>query len=200
MNNSLEALITRLKAAAEKAAPGPYSIDHTGYSLKCSDGTFGDFLDMDNATFALEANPESVLEMVAALEQAQQRYDDEIVEKSRLAVALANANKRIADLETRPFLSAVIDDVCLAAAGIHCLGRGVDDDKAQEIIDSIRARLETINASQLSIKLPPRYSMLHRSDFNEEYQSVMAYKADDVIEAIRAAGGSLASSVGGGDA
>ncbi len=73
MTKQLEALIAEMKAAAEKATPGPYSIDHTGYSLNCSEGTFGDFLDMDNATFALEANPESILTLIAALEQAQQQ-------------------------------------------------------------------------------------------------------------------------------
>ncbi len=38
------------------------------------------------------------------------------------------------------------------------------------------------------ILLPERSSMLHRTDFNEDYQTVMAYKVSDVIAAIRAAG------------
>lgn len=38
------------------------------------------------------------------------------------------------------------------------------------------------------ILLPERSSMLHRTDFNEDYQTVMAYKVSEVIAAIRAAG------------
>ncbi|MFR0414942.1 ead/Ea22-like family protein, partial [Escherichia coli] len=33
-----------------------------------------------------------------------------------------------------------------------------------------------------------RSSMLHRTDFHEDYQTVMAYKVSEVIAAIRAAG------------
>ncbi|MDE3885896.1 ead/Ea22-like family protein [Escherichia coli] len=36
--------------------------------------------------------------------------------------------------------------------------------------------------------LPERSSMLHRTDFHEDYQTVMAYKVSEVIAAIRAAG------------
>lgn len=38
------------------------------------------------------------------------------------------------------------------------------------------------------ILLPERSSMLHRTDFYEDYQTVMAYKVSEVIAAIRAAG------------
>ncbi|EHK8924212.1 ead/Ea22-like family protein [Escherichia coli] len=38
------------------------------------------------------------------------------------------------------------------------------------------------------ILLPERSSMLHRTDFHEDYQTVMAYKVSEVINAIRAAG------------
>ena len=38
------------------------------------------------------------------------------------------------------------------------------------------------------ILLPERSSMLHRTDFHEDYQTVMAYKVSEVIAAIRAAG------------
>ncbi|EOC3451644.1 ead/Ea22-like family protein [Escherichia coli] len=38
------------------------------------------------------------------------------------------------------------------------------------------------------ISLQEHSSMLHRTDFNEDYQTVMAYKVSDVIAAIRAAG------------
>ncbi|WP_249532071.1 ead/Ea22-like family protein [Escherichia coli] len=38
------------------------------------------------------------------------------------------------------------------------------------------------------ISLPERSSMLHRTDFHDDYQTVMAYKVSEVIDAIRAAG------------
>ncbi|WP_149997526.1 ead/Ea22-like family protein [Escherichia albertii] len=38
------------------------------------------------------------------------------------------------------------------------------------------------------ILLPERSSMLHRTDFHEDYQTVMAYKVSEVIAAIRDAG------------
>lgn len=35
---------------------------------------------------------------------------------------------------------------------------------------------------------PERSSMLHRTDFHDDYQTVMAYKVSEVIDAIRATG------------
>ncbi|MCE9986386.1 ead/Ea22-like family protein, partial [Escherichia coli] len=38
------------------------------------------------------------------------------------------------------------------------------------------------------ILLPECSSMLHRTDFHDDYQTVMAYKVSEVIDAIRATG------------
>ncbi len=38
------------------------------------------------------------------------------------------------------------------------------------------------------ILLPERSSMLHRTDFHDDYQTVMAYKVSEVIDAIRTTG------------
>ncbi|HAD8627334.1 ead/Ea22-like family protein [Escherichia coli] len=38
------------------------------------------------------------------------------------------------------------------------------------------------------ILLPERSRILHRTDFHDDYQTVMAYKVSEVIDAIRAAG------------
>lgn len=40
-------------------------------------------------------------------------------------------------------IKALIDGVCLAAAGIHNLGRSVSDERAQGVIDFIRSKLES---------------------------------------------------------
>ena len=48
-----------------------------------------------------------------------------------------------------------------------------------ELLDELEAR---------EILLPERSSMLHRTDFHDDYQTVMAYKVSEVIDAIRATG------------
>ncbi|ELP4059572.1 ead/Ea22-like family protein [Escherichia coli] len=52
-------------------------------------------------------------------------------------------------------------------------------------IDSI-CRIAELEARE--ILLPERSSMLHRTDFHDDYQTVRAYKVSEVIAAIRAAG------------
>ncbi|EHV4072647.1 ead/Ea22-like family protein [Salmonella enterica] len=47
-------------------------------------------------------------------------------------------------------------------------------------------RIAELEAREIS--LPERSSMLYRTDFHEDYHTVMAYKVSDVIAAIRAAG------------
>ncbi|MGK3290182.1 ead/Ea22-like family protein, partial [Escherichia coli] len=47
-------------------------------------------------------------------------------------------------------------------------------------------RVKELDAREIS--LPERSSMLHRTDFHDDYQTVMAYKVSEVIDAIRATG------------
>ncbi|EFN8357406.1 ead/Ea22-like family protein [Escherichia coli] len=49
-----------------------------------------------------------------------------------------------------------------------------------------KKRIAELEAREIS--LPERSSMLHRTDFHDDYQTVMAYKVSEVIAAIRAAG------------
>ncbi|HCQ3188788.1 TPA: ead/Ea22-like family protein [Escherichia coli] len=58
-----------------------------------------------------------------------------------------------------------------------------------ELLDEVEAakkRIAELEAREIS--LPERSSMLHRTDFHDDYQTVMAYKVSEVIDAIRAAG------------
>lgn len=58
-----------------------------------------------------------------------------------------------------------------------------------ELLDELEAaekRIAELEARE--ILLPERSSMLHRTDFHEDYQTVMAYKVSEVIAAIRSAG------------
>ena len=53
-------------------------------------------------------------------------------------------------------------------------------------LDAAKQRIAELEAREIS--LPERSSMLHRTDFHEDYQTVMAYKVSEVIAAIRATG------------
>lgn len=62
-----------------------------------------------------------------------------------------------------------------------------------EYVDDMREKLESaeMRIAELEdreILLPERSSMLHRTDFHDDYQTVMAYKVSEVIDAIRATG------------
>ncbi|EGI0009427.1 ead/Ea22-like family protein [Salmonella enterica] len=58
--------------------------------------------------------------------------------------------------------------------------------QAREQLAAAERRIAELEAREIS--LPERSSMLYRTDFHEDYHTVMAYKVSDVIAAIRAAG------------
>ncbi|MQJ65451.1 ead/Ea22-like family protein [Escherichia coli] len=70
------------------------------------------------------------------------------------------------------------------------------DQENEEIaltVGKLRVELEAAEKRNAELEareilLPERSSMLHRTDFHEDYQTVMAYKVSEVIAAIRAAG------------
>ncbi|WP_417715197.1 ead/Ea22-like family protein [Escherichia coli] len=53
-------------------------------------------------------------------------------------------------------------------------------------LEAAEKRIAELEARE--IRLPERSSMLHRTDFHDDYQTVMAYKVSEVIDAIRATG------------
>ncbi|MCE9973055.1 ead/Ea22-like family protein [Escherichia coli] len=62
-----------------------------------------------------------------------------------------------------------------------------------EYVDDMREKLEAAEKriaelEEREILLPECSSMLHRTDFHDDYQTVMAYKVSEVIDAIRATG------------
>lgn len=58
-----------------------------------------------------------------------------------------------------------------------------------ELLDELEAAKKRIaELEEREILLPERSSMLHRTDFHDDYQTVMAYKVSEVIDAIRATG------------
>ncbi|WP_231360410.1 ead/Ea22-like family protein [Escherichia coli] len=60
---------------------------------------------------------------------------------------------------------------------------------ALALLDEREAQNKRIaELEEREILLPERSSMLHRTDFHDDYQTVMAYKVSEVIAAIRVAG------------
>ena len=90
------------------------------------------------------ASPENLLALTEALEAAEQlnKHLDLAVRKAEgVSEALRDRLER-AELEARTLTvklpESVIDAICHTAAEIHNLGRGVSDERAQEIINTIR--------------------------------------------------------------
>lgn len=69
------------------------------------------------------------------------------------------------------------DTVVLKEAEAKALVEALE--KAQQRISQLESR---------TVKLPKRHSMLLREDFNEDYHTEMAYKADEVHASLAAAG------------
>lgn len=88
--------------------------------------------------------------------------------------AICHTNENGTEIECE----LAITDYARQAAGT------VDDlVNALEVAEKRIAELEA-----REILLPERSSMLHRTDFHDDYQTVMAYKVSEVIDAIRATG------------
>lgn len=125
---------------------------------------YGVDIDALNA-FKFLTGPETVLALLDELERNQQyikRRDQEnediALTVGKLRVELEAAKSKLN--EQREYYEGVIADGSKRIAELE----------AREIL------------------LPERSSMLHRTDFHEDYQTVMAYKVSEVIAAIRAAG------------
>lgn len=57
-----------------------------------------------------------------------------------------------------------------------------------ELWDAMAHRLKTLEDKLATpVRLPEKFSMLHRTDFHEDYHSTMAFKSVEVFDAIRAA-------------
>ncbi|EFM3801165.1 ead/Ea22-like family protein, partial [Escherichia coli] len=63
----------------------------------------------------------------------------------------------------------------------ECLGLYLIDDREQCRVYELEERVKELDAREIS--LPERSSMLHRTDYHDDYQTVMAYKVSEVIAA-----------------
>ena len=178
-----------LREKAEKATKGSYIVGHTsvnqhgnltgvfvcqkwkgepgGVIAECHVNCLieSDAQAYANAEFIAEANPATVLALLDEQERNQQyikRRDQENEEIAltvgKLRVELEAAKSKLN--EQREYYEGVISDGSKRIAELE----------------------------EREILLPERSSMLHRTDFHDDYQTVMAYKVSEVIAAIRVAG------------
>lgn len=202
-----------LREAAERAIPAMerllmLSADDdllTEQELK----DYGVDIDALNA-FKFLTGPETVLALLDERERNQQyiksrdqENEDIALTVGKLRVELEGKDSKIANLtaERDALREGEMGDArhsnTRAAADIYfqlveeceipaggSLVEYVDD--MREKLEAAEKRIAELEAREIS--LPERSSMLHRTDFHEDYQTVMAYKVSEVIDAIRATG------------
>ena len=157
-----------------------------------------------NAEFIAAANPATVLALLDELERKQQyiKLRDQENEDIALTVGrLLIENGRLVADTLRHLADNEIDSDYFAIC--HTNENGTEIECELAITDYARQAAGTVddlvNALEVAeeriaeleareISLPERSSMLHRTDFHEDYQTVMAYKVSEVIDAIRATG------------
>ena len=170
---------------------------------------YGVDIDALNA-FKFLTGPETVLALLDERERNQQyikRRDQEnediALTVGKLRVELEGKDSKIANLtaERDALREGEMGDArhsnTRAAADIYfqlveeceipaggSLVEYVDD--MREKLEAAEKRIAELEARE--ILLPERSSMLHRTDFHDDYQTVMAYKVSEVIAAIRVAG------------
>ncbi|HFV7981434.1 TPA: ead/Ea22-like family protein [Escherichia coli] len=161
-----------LREAAEKATCGVWSLEY-------GEGRF----DGDDALIHREvsgyipicriegAHPESGFDEDFQMEQ---QANAEFIAAANPATVLALLDERERNQQYIKRRDQENEDIALTVGKLR-----VELEAAEKRIAELEAR---------EISLPERSSMLHRTDFHEDYQTVMAYKVSEVIAAIRAAG------------
>ncbi|MED9089122.1 ead/Ea22-like family protein [Escherichia marmotae] len=161
-----------LREKAEKATCGVWSLEY-------GEGRF----DGDDALIHREAagyipicriegaHPESGFDEVFQMEQ---QANAEFIAAASPATVLTLLDERERNQQYIKRRDQENEDIALTVGKLR-----VELEAAEKRIAELEAR---------EISLPERSSMLHRTDFHEDYQTVMAYKVSEVIAAIRAAG------------
>ncbi|HBH5255694.1 TPA: ead/Ea22-like family protein [Escherichia coli] len=156
-----------------------------------------------NAEFIAAANPATVLALLDERERNQQyikRRDQENEDIALTVGKLLIENGRLVADTLRHLADNEIDSDYFAITSTNENGTEIDHEmaitdyalQAAGTVDELVAALESAEnriaeLEEREILLPERSSMLHRTDFHDDYQTVMAYKVSEVIAAIRAA-------------
>ncbi|EFB9895109.1 ead/Ea22-like family protein [Escherichia coli] len=159
-----------LREAAEKATWGDWDSykphrGARGYEVRLSSQAIAQHVLKNNAEFIAAFNPKIALALLDERERNQQyiksrdqENEDIALTVGKLRVELEAEKSKLN--EQREYYEGVIADGSKRIAELE----------------------------EREILLPERSSMLHRTDFHDDYQTVMAYKVSEVIAAIRAAG------------
>ncbi|HFV1035029.1 TPA: ead/Ea22-like family protein [Escherichia coli] len=158
---------------------GTYAV-HTPGDERCGDiikwPGFDDQKNAENnAEFIAAFNPKLVLALLDERERNQQYIKRRDQENEEIALTVGKLRVELEAAENN-----LIDSECHVAE----LEEALRDKQA--LLEASEKRIAELEAREIS--LPERSSMLHRTDFHEDYQTVMAYKVSEVIDAILAAG------------
>ncbi|MGR4445269.1 ead/Ea22-like family protein [Escherichia coli] len=135
---------------------------------------YGVDIDALNA-FKFLAGPETVLALLDERERNQQYIKSRDQENEEIALTVGKLRVELESAENN-----LIDSECHVAE----LEEALRDKQA--LLEASEKRIAELEERE--ILLPERSSMLHRTDFHDDYQTVMAYKVSEVIAASRAAG------------
>ncbi|MDD8591625.1 ead/Ea22-like family protein [Escherichia coli] len=125
--------------------------------------------------FRMKVTPQVVLALLDERERNQQYIKRRDQENEDIALTVGKLRVELEAAENN-----LIDSECHVAE----LEEALRDKQA--LLEASEKRIAELEARE--ILLPERSSMLHRTDFHEDYQTVMAYKVSEVIAAIRSAG------------
>ncbi|EOM4007510.1 ead/Ea22-like family protein [Escherichia coli O1] len=187
---------------------GTYAV-HTPGDKRCEDvikwtGFDGQKNAENNARYIAAFNPEVVQALLDERERNQQyikRRDQENEDIALTVGKLLIENGRFVADTLRHLADNEIDSDYFAITSTNENGTEIDHEMAitdyalqaagtvDELVAALEAaekRIAELEAREIS--LPERSSMLHRTDFHDDYQTVMAYKVSEVIDAIRATG------------
>ncbi|HBN2195041.1 TPA: ead/Ea22-like family protein [Escherichia coli] len=175
-----------------------------GYEVRLSSQAIAQHVLKNNAEFIAAFNPKVALALLDERERNQQyikRRDQENEEIALTVGKLLIENGRLVADTLRHLANNEIDSDYFAITSTNENGTEIDHEmaitdyalQAAGTVDELVAALESAEnriaeLEEREILLPERSSMLHRTDFHDDYQTVMAYKVSEVIAAIRATG------------
>lgn len=161
-----------LREKAEKATSGVWSLEYGEERFDAGDALIHREVAGYIPICRIEgAHPESGFDEDFQMEQ---QANAEFIAAANPATVLALLDERERNQQYIKRRDQENEDIALTVGKLR-----VDLEAAEKRIAELEAR---------EISLPERSSMLHRTDFHEDYQTVMAYKVSEVIDAIRAAG------------
>ncbi|HFK7147414.1 TPA: ead/Ea22-like family protein [Escherichia coli] len=161
-----------LREKAEKATCGEWSLEYGEERFDAGDALIHREVVGYLPICRIEgAHPESGFDEDFQMEQ---QANAEFIAAANPATVLVLLDERERNQQYIKSRDQENEDIALTVGRLR-----VELEAAEKCIAELEAR---------EISLPESSSMLHRTDFHEDYQTVMAYKVSEVIAAIRAAG------------